>query len=174
MLPFADRLVGTGRGRASLGRQSGRDEMQTLKTLAAAKALALVLVAGPAIAATAAPKPPMPPAGDYKLDPSHTSVTFRVNHLGFSHYTARFSRISGELRFDPAHPAAMAVTAEIDPLSLELNAPPTGFHDQLMGKGWFEAARFPKMTFKSTRVEVTGPKTARVTGDLTLHGVTRP
>src|SRR5512140_1073575 len=106
MLPFADRLVGTGRGRTSLGRQSGRDEMQTLKTLAAAKALALALVAGPAIAATA-PAAPMPPAGDYKLDPAHTSVTFRVSHLGFSHYTARFSRIGGDLKFDPAHPAAM-------------------------------------------------------------------
>ncbi len=138
--------------------------------LAALKAASVLLMAGPAVAAAA----PQPPAGDYALDPAHTSVTFRVNHLGFSHYTARFSSIEGQLQFDPAHPAAMTVAASIDPLSLELNAPPKGFHDQLMGKGWFEAAQFPKLTFKSTKVDVTGANTARVTGDLTLHGVTRP
>ncbi|HEY3949502.1 YceI family protein [Phenylobacterium sp.] len=146
--------------------------MKTFRTIAAAKALGLALVAGPAIAATAAA--PQPPAGTYTIDKAHTSVTFRVSHLGFSHYTARFSRIDGKLRFDPAHPAAMSVEATIDPMSLALNAPPKGFHQQLMGKGFFEAAKFPTMTFKSTRVDVTGANTARVTGNLTLHGVTRP
>jgi polyisoprenoid-binding protein YceI len=146
--------------------------MKTVKTIAVAKALGLVLVAGPAIAAGAAT--PQPPAGTYAIDPAHTSVTFKVSHLGFSHYTARFSKVDGTLKFDPAHPAAMSVTATIDPMSLELNTPPKGFHEQLMGKGWFEAAQFPKITFKSTKVEVTGPNAARVTGDFTLHGVTKP
>jgi polyisoprenoid-binding protein YceI len=147
--------------------------MKTLRTLAAFKAASILLIAGPAIAATA-PAAPQPPAGAYAIDPAHTSVTFRVSHLGFSHYTARFSKIGGRLKFDPAHPAAMAVEASIDPMSLALNTPPKGFHEELMGKGWFEAAQFPKMTFKSTRVEVTGANTARVTGDFTLHGVTKP
>jgi polyisoprenoid-binding protein YceI len=150
-----------------------RDELKPLKTLAAGKALALVLVAGPAIATTE-PAAPSPPAGAYALDKAHTSVTFRVNHLGFSHYTARFESVEGKLRFDPAAPAAMAVEATIDPLSLALNTPPAGFHDELMGKGWFEARLFPAITFKSTKVAVTGANTARVTGDFTLHGVTRP
>ena len=145
--------------------------MKTFRMLAAAKALTVALVAGPAVAAAAAP---MPPAGAYALDKAHTSVTFRVSHLGFSHYTARFSQIDGKLKFDPAHPAAMSVEATIDPMSLELNAPPKGFHEQLMGKGWFEAAQFPKIVFKSTKVEPTGANTARVTGDFTLHGVTKP
>lgn len=144
--------------------------MNRFRTFAAAKALGVVLVAGPAVAATT----PQPPAGTYAIDRAHTSVTFRVSHLGFSHYTARFSRIDGTLKFDPAHPAAMGVEAAIDPMSLELNAPPKGFHEQLMGKGWFEAAQFPKMTFRSTKVDVTGANTARVTGNLTLHGVTKP
>lgn len=145
--------------------------MKTSTALAAAKALALVLLASPAVAAPAAPQPP---AGVYILDKTHTSVSFRVNHLGFSHYTARFSSIDGRLKFDPAAPAAMSVDAAIDPLSLELNAPPKGFHDELTGKAWFNAAAFPAITFHSTKVEVTGANTARLTGDLSLHGVTKP
>lgn len=146
--------------------------MKTLTALAAAKALALVMIASPALAAPGAA--PQPPAGAYILDKTHTSVTFRVNHLGFSRYTARFSSIDGRLKFDPAAPAAMSVEATIDPLSLELNAPPKGFHDELTGKAWFNAAAFPAITFRSTKVEVTGANTARVTGDFSLHGVTKP
>ena len=141
--------------------------MKVTTALAALKAACVILVAGPAIAAT-------PAAGGYVLDKAHTSVSFKVSHLGFSHYTARFSRIDGKLAFDPAKPAAMAVEASIDPLSLELNAPPAGFHDELMGKAWFNAAAFPAITFRSTKVEPTGANTAKVTGDFTLHGVTKP
>lgn len=146
--------------------------MNPFKTFAAAKALGLGLVAGPAVAA--APAAPLPPAGVYIADKAHTSVTFRVSHLGFSHYTARFTGVEGTLRFDPAHPTAMSVQATIDPMSLDLSNPPKGFHEQLTGKGWLEAAQFPKIVFKSTKVEPTGPRTARVTGDFTMHGVTKP
>jgi polyisoprenoid-binding protein YceI len=59
-------------------------------------------------------------------------------------------------------------------MSLELNAPPAGFHDQMMGKSFFDAAKFPAITFKSTKVAVTGKNSAKVTGDFTLHGVTKP
>ena len=144
--------------------------MKTFKTLAAAKALALVLIAGPAVAASA----PQPPAGVYTMDKAHTSVTFRVNHLGFSHYTARFATVDGKLKFDPATPASMTVEATIDPQSLALNPPPAGFHDQLMGKSWFDAGTFKAITFKSTKVEPTGANSAKVIGDFTLHGITKP
>jgi polyisoprenoid-binding protein YceI len=145
--------------------------MKPLTIFAAAKAIATVLLAaGPAIAQTA----PQPPAGAYYMDKAHTSLTFRVNHLGFSHYTARFSRVDGQMAFDPEHPASMHVDASIDVTSLELNTPPAGFHDQLMSPAWFGAASFPQMTFHSTKVELTGPHAARVTGDLSFHGVTRP
>ncbi|HEY0438352.1 MAG TPA: YceI family protein, partial [Phenylobacterium sp.] len=136
------------------------------------KALSLALAAGPAIAATAAA--PSPPAGAYTMDKAHTSVTFRVSHLGFSRYTASFRTVDGRLTFDPAHPADMKVEATIAVPSLELNTPPVGFHDQLMSKAWFDAAQFPTMTFRSTKVEPTGPHAAKVTGNLTLHGVTKP
>lgn len=152
--------------------------MNALRTFAAAKAFALVLVAGPAVAAPAAkpapaPSPP-PPAGTYVLDKAHTSVTFRVSHMGFSRYTASFRQVDGRLQFDPAHPAAMKVNATIAVPSLEVNAPPAGFHDQLMSKEFFEAAKYPTITFRSTQVAPTGPRNAKVTGDFTLHGVTRP
>jgi len=149
--------------------------MHAVRTLAAAKAaFSIALAAGPAVAANAAGPAPQPPAGQYYLDKAHTSVTFRVSHMGFSNYTARFARVDGKLQFDPAHPTAMRVEATIDPTSLALNTPPAGFHDQLMGKGWFEAARFPQITFRSTKVELTGPHAAKVTGELSLHGVTKP
>jgi polyisoprenoid-binding protein YceI len=118
--------------------------------------------------------PVVAPAGLYELDNAHTSVTFQVSHLGFSNYTAGFDNAAGKLAFDPANPAAMTVEANIDPASLDLNAPPTGFHAEMVGPAFLDAKAFPAITFKSTKVEPTGSRTARVTGGLTLHGVTRP
>jgi len=149
--------------------------MKTLRILAAAKTASLALLASPAIAAAPAAQPaPQPPAGVYTIDKAHTSVSFRVSHLGFSRYTARFGSVDGKLKFDTAHPAAMTVEAKIDPKSLQLNAPPAGFHEQLMGKEFFDAVKFPAITFRSTGVRLTGPHAAKVTGNLTLHGVTKP
>ena len=116
------------------------------------------------------------PAGTYRLDPAHASLIFRVSHLGFSRYTARFTRFDAELQLDPADPAAATVTATIDPSSIETdNRDPTyDFDAQLRGEPWLETARFPQMTFRSTGVELTGPDRARITGELELHGITRP
>jgi len=114
------------------------------------------------------------PAGTYKLDPAHSTVVFRLSHLGFSKYTASFAKLDGTMAFDPAHPEAIQVSATIDPKSLTLPTPPAGFHDTLTGKDWLDAGKFPTITFKSTKVEKTGPNTAKVTGDFTLHGVTKP
>ena len=113
------------------------------------------------------------PAGTYSLDPAHASLLFKVNHLGFSNYTARFSHFDAKLALNPLHPEKSSVTATIDPRSLELNAPPAGFLDELMGAQFFDAAKFPVISFKSTKVVLTGADTADVTGDLTLHGVTK-
>jgi polyisoprenoid-binding protein YceI len=146
--------------------------MKALSPITAA--FAILLAAGPAAAQGAAKPAPQPPAGQYHMDKAHTSVVFRVNHLGFSRYTAQFSRVDGKLQFDPANPTAMKVEATIDPTSLALNAPPAGFLDSLMGKQWFDAAQFPQITFRSTKVEPTGANAAKVSGDLTLHGVTKP
>lgn len=116
------------------------------------------------------------PPGEYKLDKTHASVTFRVNHMGLSRYTARFTGIDGTLQFDPANPAAMSVVASVDPKSIETDFPldKPDFDAELAGPSWLDAAKFPLITFKSTKVEVTGPNTAKVTGDFSMHGVTRP
>ncbi len=114
------------------------------------------------------------PAGAYKLDKAHASLIFRVNHVGFSNYTGRFSSFDAQLTFDPANPTASSITATIDPRSLGLENPPAGFVDELLGAKWLDAAGFPQMTFRSTKLELTSANTARITGDFTFHGVTRP
>jgi len=131
-----------------------------------------VVVADPALSLAA----PAPPAGDYRLDINHTSVNFRISHLGFSHYTARFTRMDGRLKFDPDHPANQSVEATIDANSIQTNyvGPPKLDFDAQVGREFLHAAEHPQITFRSTKVDVTGANTARVTGDLTLNGVTRP
>ena len=128
----------------------------------------------PAAPAAAKPAPVNLPAGAYRLDKTHASVVFKVSHLGFSNYTASFADFDARLNFDPARPELTTLEATIDPRSLTLPAPPAGFKDELVGPQWLDAAQYPAITFKSTRVEVTGANTARVTGDFTLHGVTKP
>jgi polyisoprenoid-binding protein YceI len=141
----------------------------------AATAPAPTPAAAPALALSK-PAASTAPAGLYKMDRGHTSVNFGVSHMGFSNYTARFTKVDGQLNFDPANPAAMSVTATIDPASIQTNYPDKDydFDADLRGKNFFDTARFPQLTFKSTRVEPTGANTARVTGDLSLHGVTAP
>ena len=153
----------------------------TMKHALIAGAAAVLL----ATAAAAAPLPgdPVvagPPGktdahpGAYTLDRAHSTVIFRLSHLGYSKYTAQFEAVEGKLAFDPAHPAAMTVTATIDPKSLHLPFPPAGFKDELLGPHWLDAGKFPEITFRSTGVQLTGPNTAKVTGEFTLHGVTKP
>ena len=114
------------------------------------------------------------PAGTYAMDKTHTNLTFRVNHLGFSNYTAQFTKVDAKLQLDPANPSAATLEATIDPRSLLLNAPPKGFTEEITGAQWLDAKQFPRMIFKSTKIEMTGPDTAKVTGDFTMHGVTAP
>jgi polyisoprenoid-binding protein YceI len=127
-------------------------------------------------APAAAPKalPINVPAGAYTLDKTHATLVFKVSHLGFSNYTAAFADFDAKLTFDPTKPEASTVEATIDPKSLALPHPPAGFVDELTGPQWLNAAQYPAITFKSTQVEVTGPDTAKITGDFTLHGVTKP
>ena len=146
--------------------------MTETRCFAAAAALGMLLIYGPL--ARAASAPVAAPAGAYSLDKPHGSLTFGLSHMGFSHYTARFTRFDINLQLDPAHPAKSSVTATVDANSLELNAPPPGFEAEIKGPQWLDAAKYPQMRFRSTRVVPTGPDTARITGDFTLHGVTKP
>lgn len=142
--------------------------------------LALALAACTPPASTTTEGPPTEaavehtaPAGAYTLDKSHASLIVRVGHLGYSQFTARFQTWDAALNFDPAAPENSQINVTIDPRSIASDNPPAGFID-IMRNDFLKAAEFPQITFNSTRVERTGPNTARITGDLTLLGVTRP
>lgn len=149
------------------------------QSIAAAVALALFLGSPAALAAQEpADVPPAStapvPGGVYTLDKSHASLIFRVSHMGFSNYTGRFATFDATLDIDPQNPAAAKLEATVDPASLAVENPPAGFLESLLGPDWFNVAQFPEMIFRSTKIEMTGDDTARVTGDLTLHGITLP
>lgn len=120
------------------------------------------------------PAPSMPPAGDYHLEKAHASLIMRVNHLGFSTYTTRFSRFDSELSFDPNQITSSKVSTTIDADSFEMDGAPTMCLDIMKGQQMLDTKKFPKILFKSEKVRMTGAKTMEITGAFTLHGVTRP
>jgi polyisoprenoid-binding protein YceI len=131
----------------------------------------------PAPVAAPAEAPVDVPAGAYTIDPAHTSILFRVDHLGFSNYTARFKKATAQLQFDPNNLSASNVTVVVDAKSLETDFPDPAkvdFNAELLGEGWLNGAKYPEITFRSTSVEPTGARTMRINGELTLRGVTRP
>lgn len=115
------------------------------------------------------------PAGTFKVDPTHVSVTWKVLHMGLSNYTARFAKADATLVFDPAKPEASKLTASVDPASIKTDFPfveKENFDNVLATSAkWFNAK---PITFTSTAVAMTGATTADVTGDLTLLRVTKP
>jgi polyisoprenoid-binding protein YceI len=114
------------------------------------------------------------PAGAYTLDKAHASLLFRVNHLSFSHWTARFTKFDAQLQFDPTDPSKSSVKVTVDPKSIAADNVPDGFMATLAGPEWLDAGKYPQMTYRSTKVERSGPNSLRISGELTLHGVTKP
>ncbi len=108
----------------------------------------------------------------YTFDPMHTEVRFCWNHLGISRQCAHFTSYDGELLYDEANPekSQLKVTFKMD--SIETLVPI--FNEHMKGDKLFDAKKFPEATFKSTKFERTGEKAGKVTGDLTVHGVTKP
>jgi polyisoprenoid-binding protein YceI len=120
--------------------------------------------------------PPMtaPPAGVYQIDKSHASLQLRVNHLGFSTYTTRFSRFDATLTFDPNNIPASKLVATVEAASLEMDAAPTMCTDIVKGPQFLDTKKFPKIVFRSEKIRMTGAKSFEILGVLDLHGVTRP
>ena len=149
--------------------------LSPLGALARVAAIAVALFAGSASADDApAPSPLRIPAGDYTLDKAHSSLVFRVSHLGFSSFTGRFARFDAKLHFDPTRPTAAHLDVTIDPRSIETDNPPPSFLAMLQGADWLDAERYPEMKFRSTGVTSLGGRRLRVRGELTMHGTTRP
>jgi polyisoprenoid-binding protein YceI len=132
-----------------------------------------LLMACPALAQTIATRnPDRIEAGAYDIDPAHTQVNFQVSHLGFTTFRGRFDETSGTLQLDSKKPSASSLEVTVQTSSVD--TPVAKLNEELKGAQWLDAQKFPQITFKSTRVQITGPHEAKVTGDLTLHGVTRP
>jgi polyisoprenoid-binding protein YceI len=111
----------------------------------------------------------MPPI-TYEIDPTHSAVHFSVRHLMVSNVRGEFTKLSGTVKFDPQNPAASSVEATIDANSISTRDPQRDGH--LKSGDFLDTEKFPTMTFRSKRVEVE-PGGGKVTGDLTIHGVTR-
>ena len=128
-------------------------------------ALASASVAAGISAAAAAPV-------TYQMDPNHTNVTASWSHFGFSNPVAHFGQVDGAIVYDADNVGQSSVSVTI-PLA-GLNAYVEKFNQHLRSADFFDADKFPTITFKSTRVEAAGGNKLRVFGDLTVRGVTKP
>src|SRR3990167_1019442 len=111
-------------------------------------------------------------AGDYTVESTHTQVQFSVNHFGINDFYGTFPGASGSLSINPKNLAAARLDVTV-PVSSVSTTNKT-LDEELVSADWFDAAKFPTMHFVSTKVVKTGPKTATISGNLTLHGVTKP
>ena len=117
--------------------------------------------------------PALAPAGTYKLDRDHASVTVKVSHQGFSDFTFRFDKFDAAYDYDPKHPEATRVEVTLEPASLD--AGDKKFEDTISGPNYFNTAKFAEMKFVSTVVKrKAGTNRGTMTGDLTWMGVTQP
>jgi polyisoprenoid-binding protein YceI len=123
-------------------------------------------------AATTAPSIDSVKMGTYEIDSAHTQVGFSISHFGFTNYSGLFAGATGILKLDPAHPAndKLDVTIPID--SIVTTVPK--LTDELKGGQWFDSAKFPQATYNSSGVAVGPGGEITITGNLTLHGVTKP
>ena len=112
------------------------------------------------------------PAGLYHLDPHHWSLTFDVDHLGYSRFVMRFDKMLADLDFHPDDPARSSVTARIAAASLDTNV--AELDELVRGPDLLESERFPEIVFASRQLRATGKSTGEMDGDLTIHGQTRP
>lgn len=127
-----------------------------------------LLAAALALASTVAFAAPL----TYKIEANHTDVVASWSHFGFSNPIAHFGKVDGSITYDPANVGASKVEVTI-PLS-GLNSHVGDFDDHLRSADFFDAEKFPNITFKSTSVKAAGKGKLKVTGDLTIKGVTKP
>ncbi|RZG67948.1 polyisoprenoid-binding protein [Acinetobacter bouvetii] len=108
----------------------------------------------------------------YQIDPTHTATVFTWNHFGFSTPSANFSDIQGTINVDNAKPANSSVNVTI-PLS-SLNTNVKALDEHLKTADFFDAAKYPNITFKSTKVQAISKNKYKITGNLTVKDVTKP
>ena len=106
------------------------------------------------------------------LDPTNTFVVFKITDMGYAHIVGWFTGVAGQLTFDPADVTKSTLNVTIKTASIDTHFAQR--NKDLMSPDFLNVAEFPEMTFKSTSVEKTGDKEGKVTGELTLLGVTKP
>lgn len=111
-------------------------------------------------------------AATYKVDTVHSSVIFQIRHSGITNFYGRFNDLSGEFSFDPDSPTDAEFAFEVATESVDTSNQKRD--DHLRNADFFNARQFPTITFKSTGVEPVEGDLYKLTGDLTLHGETRP
>ncbi|WP_336487879.1 YceI family protein [Methylobacterium nigriterrae] len=138
-----------------------------------------LLLAGAPLAAAEDPAPPAPSAdptqvrpGAYALDPAHGKITWSVSHLGFSTYYGQITDVAAQATLDPKDPTRSRLSVTIGTDSV--NGLNERLNQHLKSPDFLDTAKFPKAIFTATSVEPTSPTTARVSGELTLKGVTKP
>jgi polyisoprenoid-binding protein YceI len=137
-------------------------------------ASAALLLAGSSLPALAQAthNPAEVQAGSFAVDTYHTQVGFTLSHMGFSNFSGRLDGVTGTLTLADGDHSASKLSVTIPAKSF--STPNAKLNDELVSADWFDAAKFPTITFTSTKVTSTGPDSATITGDLTLHGVTKP
>lgn len=146
--------------------------MKTLKALLAVVVIVALANCGQSGGGIAEAQQATAQSGSYRLDPRHASIVFRVNHMGFSRTVGRFNRFEATLDLNADAPEQSSVTAVIEAASVDSGL--SSFDDFLRSGRFLDAGANPQIRFVSTGVERTGDRTARITGDLTMHGVTHP
>jgi polyisoprenoid-binding protein YceI len=111
-------------------------------------------------------------ASDWEIDPAHTTATFSVRHLMVSTVKGAFEKVGGSVRLDETSPTHSGIEISIDAASVNTRNAQRDGH--LKSPDFFDVAKFPKLTFKSTKIENAGKNGFKVAGDLTMRGVTRP
>jgi polyisoprenoid-binding protein YceI len=114
---------------------------------------------------------PVLAADKYAIDPGHSQARFGYNHMGFSNIVANFESVTGEIMLDSADITKSSVSVTVPIASLRSGVVKLDQH--LQSPDFFDMAKFANATFTSTKIDKTGDKTFKLTGDLTIHGVTK-
>jgi polyisoprenoid-binding protein YceI len=107
----------------------------------------------------------------WKIDPAHSAAQFAVRHLGISTVRGEFRKVSGSASYDPADPSKTSLEATIDATSVDTRVDMRD--NDLRSPNFLDVQKYPTITFKSKRAEPAGPGKMKITGDLTIHGVTK-
>lgn len=107
----------------------------------------------------------------WQIDPAHSSANFSIRHMMIAKVNGGFQKMSGSLRLDRANPSNSSIEAVIDAASIDTREPQRDAH--LKGADFFDVEKHPTIAFKSRKVERTGDESYQITGELTIHGVSR-